>query len=1114
MTEKITKELLEKSLKEHDDFIKMVCLNKYGYDNREDIIKGVINYCNITDEKQKELINNCYFTPAGSILSKCNTETKGSFSNCYFTPIENDSIESIFECHKKLARTFSFRGGSGVSLTVLRPCNELVNNAAKKSSGAVSFMPLFSNTTKTIAQKGRRGALILLLDIRHPDSLKFIWSKAKPEEVFEVDIFTGNYPTIDGANISLQIPDSFMEAVKNNDDFTFYFPDIEYDKEKYNSEWDGDYEKWGESGGKFKYYNTMKAREVFKQIAEAAWMCGDPGIWFVDTAQRETFGTYINEKLKPTGVNPCFSEDTLIPTRNGAFPIKELVGKEVTVFDGDNWVKCDNFRKTGEDQELIEFVLSDGSSLKVTPYHNMYLNNGTKIKAKDLKVNDRLQYNATQLYNGDITEKSAYFKGFLAGDGTTTINGLTLLYLYNSKEICIEKLKSSLDESPIIKNNTNTITDINVVRQTKKRYSFSGITARDNGEFFRWASDYKHKIPSKAFSWDYKSKCEFIAGLFDADGSDLDNKNGYGYQITSIHKHFLIDLLSLLKSIGVYGRISLSRKGGYRDLPGGSYYCNPTYRLTVPQRYSIELSKQVKFERLKNFSDRSCSYSISYKYNKIVDIKMLSGKHDVYCCTLPTTNKILTSLGIITGQCGEQGLAPYNNCLLGAFVLTKYVDNGAFNWSKYSSDIRVATRLMNNFSDINQDKHPLQEQINNDIFGKRIGIEVTAFGDACALLGYRYGDDFSKTFANELSRKLLYESMDESCEIAKEKGSCKALESINDREQFINICGYCPDIVNELSPKILKYGLANTSFNTIGPCGSISIISGNTTSGIEPVFKFSYQRKNRIDNKEYSFIHLPAVEYMYNNLEEFEGLTLTEAKKKLNYVEADELNWKERIDVQASFQKYIDSSISSTLNLSSTCKIEEIIDIYLYAWEKGLKGVTVFRDGCKQGVLSGTETKEPYREQEIYEKELLDEEIAVRHRVMWKRSKLYVNVSTDEDNNPIELFTKLPKESGIDGDGKFSLPLFNERNSNWDLISRLISLCLRYGISLEHIIEQLEKSSYSIVDAASILKRILSKYKKCEDNEMMQECPECGSLSYILEGGCGKCNECGYTQCS
>jgi len=305
LTEKITKELLEHSINEHESFCKMVCVNKYGHENIKDVIEGVINYCSIKEDDQRELLRSGRFIPAGSILSRCNTDSKGSFSNCYFTPILHDSIEDIFECQKKLARTFSYRGGSGVDISVLRPSGEAVNNAAKESSGAVSFMPTFSEITKTISQRGRRGALIITLDIRHPDVIKFIWSKAKPEEVFEKDVFTGDYPKIDAANISLKITDSFMKAVEDDEDFTFIFPDIDFDKEKYNKEWTGDYDKWEESGGTFKQYNTLKARDILNQISEAAYICGDPGLWFVDVAQRETFGTYIDERLKPICVNPC-----------------------------------------------------------------------------------------------------------------------------------------------------------------------------------------------------------------------------------------------------------------------------------------------------------------------------------------------------------------------------------------------------------------------------------------------------------------------------------------------------------------------------------------------------------------------------------------------------------------------------------------------------------------------------------------------------------------------------------------------------------------------------------------------------------------------------------------
>ena len=773
----ITRELLETSVREHHDFMKMVCLNKYGYEDVKDVIEGVINYCNIEDEKQKELLRSGKFIPAGSILSMCNSNnSKGSFSNCYFIPIERDSIEAIFECQKRVARTYSYRGGCGVDLSVLRPCGEKVNNAAKASSGAVSFMPSFSELTKTIAQCGRRGALIITLDIRHPDALKFIWSKAKPENVFETDVFTGDYPKIDSANISLKISDSFMQAVEEDEDFTFCFPDIDADKDKYNSEWDGDYDKWFENGGKFKEYETVKAKDVLEHISQASWMCGDPGISFVNTTQNDTFGTYIHESLKPIGLNPC----------------------------------------------------------------------------------------------------------------------------------------------------------------------------------------------------------------------------------------------------------------------------------------------------------------------------------------------------------GEQALAAYNNCLLGSFVLHRYVDNpfselAEFDWASFEKDVGVATRIMNIFSDINESKHPLIEQRESDAFGKRIGIEQTGIGDTFAMLGYIYGDSMSEALINEVTNALLLRAMYESTVIAQETSPCNALKDVEDRKNFIHKLEKNPwiGLSEDLKSEIIAHGMRNTSFNTFGPTGSISIISDNCTSGIEPIFKFAYKRMNRIDNIEYEFIHLLACKHMLDNFEEFESLLLTKAKEKLCYIEADEISPKDRVKIQAAIQEYTDASISSTINLPNDCKKEDIYNIYIDAWRNKLKGITVFRDGSKVGVLSASgptdTTKSEVTESILIEKELLPVEKAERHCVMWQRSKVYINISLDEDD-PIEVFTKLPISAGYDKDGYFNNVLWMERTSNWDSLCRMISMCLRFGLPIEDVIKQLENSSYSMVDAASILVRVLNKYVK-NDSMSYEECPDCGKKALINEGGCEKCIDCGFSRC-
>jgi len=467
----------------------------------------------------------------------------------------------------------------------------------------------------------------------------------------------------------------------------------------------------------------------------------------------------------------------------------------------------------------------------------------------------------------------------------------------------------------------------------------------------------------------------------------------------------------------------------------------------------------------------------------------------------------------------EQGLAAFNNCLLGAFVLPKYLKNNKFDFSLYEEDIKVATRLMNIFSDFNEDKHPLQEQIDNDKFGKRIGLEITGFGDICASLGFKYGDNSSKELARTLMRKLLINSIKSSIELAKELSPCAALDTVEKRKKFIESCIYLKDCeeFKSLSGDIIKFGLRNTSFNTVGPCGSISIVSGNITSGIEPVFMFSYKRKNRIDGKEYAFIHLPAAQRMLENYNDFDGLTLKEAKEKLNYFEASEIDYNDRIAVQSAFQKYTDSSISSTINLSNDCSSDDIQNIYKCAWKNNLKGITVFRDGCKNGVLSSINDKHEEQvditTQEVFEKELFDEEYSVRHRVSWKGSKIYINVSVDEEDSPIEVFTKLPKEAGIGSDGVFNSVTWNEHNSLWDSLCRCISVSLRYGVPLTEIINQLNKSTYSLVDAAGILKRILSKYILNDEEDSLNICSECGERAYVFEGGCGKCLSCGYSSC-
>lgn len=221
----------------------------------------------------KHLILQKRFLFGGRILANrgiVDPDKKITLSNCYVIEPPKDNLESIFECAKKLARTYSYGGGCGVDLSGLAPNGARVRNAAKESSGAVSFMDLYSLVTGLISQNGRRGALMLSLDVSHPDIEEFIDVKKDLDRVTK-------------ANISVRVSDEFMDAVDNDEDF-----DLEFTRK--------------ETGEVTK--KTVRARELFRKIAESNWDMGEPGMLFWDAIQNwNLLAGY--ENFCYAGVNPC-----------------------------------------------------------------------------------------------------------------------------------------------------------------------------------------------------------------------------------------------------------------------------------------------------------------------------------------------------------------------------------------------------------------------------------------------------------------------------------------------------------------------------------------------------------------------------------------------------------------------------------------------------------------------------------------------------------------------------------------------------------------------------------------------------------------------------------------
>lgn len=382
---------------------------------------------------------------------------------------------------------------------------------------------------------------------------------------------------------------------------------------------------------------------------------GEPGLFKRDNALRHDRDFIHYENICS---NPCFAAGTMVKTRNGDYPIESLVGKTVEVWNGIQWVFVDNFRVTGTNQEVYKVILHDGSEIIATPYHTFILDDGTRKQLHELSVGDKLMISESDDTHGNKGINGAYLKGFLLGDGTNCKNSLKLS-LYEPKYMCEWRLIESANQIKHSEYNYlgHAIDEVrfnNAYKvKTTEFKSMTGLTQRKH-ELLRYVQR-DNGLPQELFEADYDSKCEFLAGLFDADGTASDTRNGFLYQFISIHQELIKDVQLLLKSIGVDSKLSVMKTSGSVDFGDGYgvYATQTSYRLTLNQVAAIKFAQQVKFSRLVSFADKTVVYNLKPKWNRIVSIEPYGIADEVYCCTVPNTHQFSLSCGIDVGNCFE-----------------------------------------------------------------------------------------------------------------------------------------------------------------------------------------------------------------------------------------------------------------------------------------------------------------------------------------------------------------------------------------------------------------------------------------------------------------------------
>ena len=429
--------------------------------------------------------------------------------------------------------------------------------------------------------------------------------------------------------------------------------------------------------------------------------------------------------------------------------------------------------------------------------------------------------------------------------------------------------------------------------------------------------------------------------------------------------------------------------------------------------------------------------------------------------------------------------------------------------------------------------------------GRRTGLGTHGLADALACLGVAYDSDAALKIVDKIYETLKIGAYSESVELAKERGAFPVFEWNLEKDN-----GFIKRLPKSLRDNIKKYGRRNIALLTNAPTGSVSILS-QTSSGIEPVFRNSYIRRRKLSHNEGN-VEPDFVDDLGDKWKEFEVFhhnisQYLDAKKSSTlpayFVESDQIDWTRRIDIQATIQQHIDHSISSTINLPKDTPPEVVGDLYEKGWKEGLKGITVYVDGSRSGVLISSdeeESEEAFAQRnapkrpvelscEIHRPTIQGEEWTILVGMMEGKPyeiigglSTFVEIPRKYVHGTI---TKHPRKStnsvydlkfGEDGDEfviKNIVKVFD--NPNHSVMTRVISLALRHGADVQYVVEQLRKDKDSdMFSFSKVVARVLKKYIEDGTRASDKICPECEDSGLIYVEGCITCTACGYSKCS
>jgi ribonucleoside-diphosphate reductase alpha chain len=920
-------------------------------------------------------------------------EEKPQCSACFINSVQ-DSMSSIMDLAKTEAMLFKFGSGAGSNLSPIRSSREKMSGGGM-ASGPVSFMKGYDAFAGVIKSGGktRRAAKMVILDADHPDVLDFIDSKASEERKAWALIEAGYDPSFTGeaygsvffqnANHSVRVTDDFMKAIVDDKDWTTH----------------------AVQGGA--PMDTYKARDIFRRMADAAWICGDPGIQY-DTTINDW--NPVSNSARQVATNPCVTGDTLVATDQGWRSIESLVGETANVIgsDGDAHEVTSIF-PTGIKQ-VFELRTKAGYRVRITADHRVLTERGD-VAVKDLQVGDRVYLEGPAFGATALDPNLAQTIGLAVGDGCLTwseVDGrerpMAVLTMHREEAAVLEVAAQAINAEKQLRKAAGSAglnDDVHVsFGATGSRLAFASVPVIE--QYMQYAvldegSDLKRFKPA-AFDLDRSSMAALLRGLFTADGTVVQNTASYvGLDSTSLE--LLVQVQRMLLAFGIKATIYEDRRAGKLSalLPDGRGGMK-TYPVKEMHSLRITRDSRVAFEREIGFAPESRKAAALARFNDTVGTHaermtdtvaaiVTVGEEPVFDLTERATSHFVAN-GIVVHNCSEFSFINDTSCNLASLNLMTFVDNvGEFDVDafKYASRLTITAQeiLVDNAS------YPTPRIEENSHRFRPLGLGYANLGALLMNRGLAYDSEEGRNYAAAVTAIMHGEAYRQSAVIARDHGGpfveyeknqqpfLRVIEKHRDAAREIPSAGVPQEMLEAARTTIdealelgRKHGYRNAQVTLLAPTGTIAFMMDCDTTGIEPDIALIKYKK--LVGEGFLKIVNNTVPAALRKL----GYTPEQAEEIVAFVNEHEtiegapglrpehlpvfdcafkpvsgersIHYMGHIRMMAAVQPFLSGAISKTVNMPEAATAEEIETVYLEGWRSGLKAIAIYRDGSKR----------------------------------------------------------------------------------------------------------------------------------------------------------------------